>query len=90
MANRSQPSLNIVYRQPADWLPAASISLRDLVDHLARTFHHRPSTPTLLQACCEAVELDPGEIITPSHPLVAFHMPRLLVVFLDHPHHLTR
>ena len=36
------------------------------------------------------VELDPGEIITPSHPLVAFHMPRLLVVFLDHPHHLTR
>ncbi len=64
MANRSQPSLNIVYRQPADWLPAASISLRDLVDHLARTFHHRPSTPTLLQACCEAVELDPGEIIT--------------------------
>ena len=90
MANRSQPSLNIVYRQPADWLPAASISLRDLVDHLARTLHHRPSTPTLLQACCEAVELDPGEIITPSHPLVAFHMPRLLVVFLDHPHHLTR
>ena len=68
MATRSQPSRNITYRAPADWLPAPSIALRDLVDHLARTIHHRPSTATLLQACCEAVELDPGEIITSSHP----------------------
>ena len=90
MATRSQPSHNITYRAPADWLPASSITLRDLVDHLARTFHHRPSSATLLQACCEAVQLDPGEIITSSHPLVTMQMPRLLVVFLDHPDHFTR
>ena len=90
LATRSQPSLNITHRAPADWLPAPSIALRDLVDHLARTFHHRPSTATLLQACCEAVETPPGEIITSSHPVVTTQMARLLVVFLDHPHHLTR
>jgi hypothetical protein len=90
MATRSQPSHNITYRAPADWLPAPAISLRDLVDHLARTLHHRPSTATLLQACCEAVQLDPGEIISSSHPLVTTLMPRLLVVLLDHPDHRTR
>ncbi|CUR58555.1 conserved exported hypothetical protein [metagenome] len=90
LATRSQPSRNITYRQPSDWLPAPSIALRDLVDHLSRTLHHRPSTATLLQACCEAVELAPGETITASHPLVTTQMARLLVVFLDHPHHLTR
>ena len=90
MATRSQPSRNITYRQPADWLPAPSVALRDLVDHLSRTFHHRQSTATLLQACCEAVELEPGEIITSSHPLVTTQMARLIVVFLDHPNHLTR
>jgi uncharacterized protein (DUF1800 family) len=90
MATRSQPSRNITYRAPADWLPAASISLRDLVDHMSRTLHHRPSTAALLQACCEAVDLDPGEIITPSHALVVLQMPRLIVVFLDHPNHFTR
>lgn len=90
LATRSQPSRNITYRAPAEWLPAPSIALRDLVDHLSRTLHHRTSTPTLLQACCEAVELSPGEIITSSHPLVTTQMARLLVVFLDHPHHLTR
>ena len=90
MATRSQPSRNITYRAPADWLPAPSIALRDLVDHLSRTIHHRPSTATLLQACCEAVELEPGEILTSSHPVVTTRMPRLLVVFLDHPNHITR
>ncbi|WP_104107685.1 DUF1800 domain-containing protein [Nocardioides sp. 616] len=90
MATRSQPNRNITYRMPEQWLPAPSIALRDLVDHMSRVIHHRPSTATLLQACCEAVEMDPGEIITASHPLVTFFMPRLLVVFLDHPAHLTR
>jgi hypothetical protein len=90
MATRSQPSRNITYRAPADWLPAPSITLRDLVDHLSRTIHHRPSTASLLQASCEAVGLAPGEIITSSHPLVTSGMARLLVVFLDHPGHLTR
>lgn len=90
MAGRQQPSHNITYRAPADWLPAPSLTLRDLVDHLSRTLHHRPSTATLLQACCEAVELTPGEVITPTHPLVTGRMARLLVVFLDHPIHFTR
>jgi hypothetical protein len=90
MAGRQQPSHNITYRAPADWLPASSITLRDLVDHLSRTLHHRPSTATLLQACCEAAELTPGEVITRTHPLVTDRMARLLVVFLDHPIHFTR
>lgn len=90
MATRSQPNRNVTYRMPEQWLPAPSVSLRDLVDHMSRLIHHRPSTATLLQACCEAVELDPGETITASHPLVTMFMPRLLVVFLDHPNHLTR
>ena len=90
MAGRLQPNHNITYRAPADWLPAASITLRDLVDHLSRTLHHRPSTAALLQACCESVELPPGEVITPTHPLVTNRMARLLVVFLDHPIHFSR
>ena len=64
--------------------------LRDLVDHLARVIHHRPSTAALLQGCCEAVEFPPGEVITSSHPLVEFRMSRLLVVLLDHPTHFSR
>ena len=90
MANRLQPSYNITYRTPASWLPAPSITLRDLVDHLSRTLHHRPSTADLLQACCESTELTPEEVITPSHPLVVNRMGRLLVVFLDHPIHFKR
>lgn len=90
MAERSFPTDGITYRAPADWLPAPSITLRDLVDHLARVIHHRPSTAALLQGCCEAVEFPPGEVITSSHPLVEFRMSRLLVVLLDHPTHFSR
>ena len=90
IAGRNFPTLGVTYKTAGQWLPAPSITLRDLVDHLSRTLHHRRSTSTLLQACCEAVELPPDEVITDAHPLVVSRMPRLLVVFLDHPTHLAR
>ena len=84
------PNREVTYRSPASWLPQPSIRFDRLVDHLSRTLTGRPSTSTLLRACCEAVDVAPAETITAAHGLVRWKMPRLLVTFLDQPAHLTR
>ena len=46
--------------------------------------------PQLLEACCQAVDVEPRERITRDHGVVRWNMPRLLTTFLDSPAHLTR
>ena len=79
---------------PVPYPEAARSLLRDTivgaVDHLARTIHGRGSTAVLLQAACEATGCQPGTVITATHDLVRWEMPRLLTVFLDCPTHMTR
>ena len=61
-----------------------------LVDHLSQLILHRRSTALLLEACCQAVDVEPRERITRDHGLVRWNMPRLLTTFLDSPAFLTR
>jgi hypothetical protein len=84
------PDEGIRYRTPASWVPRFPIRFDALVDHLSRVLLHRRATSQLLQACCEAVDVEPHERITRDHGLVKWNMYRLLSTFLDSPAFLTR
>lgn len=61
-----------------------------VVDNLAQQLLGRHSTATLLQACCEALGVSPGEEIGPDHSVVKWNSARLLSAVLDTPEHFTR
>lgn len=84
------PKLGVAYRRPAQWLPQRRIRFDQFVDHLSRTILGKRSTPRLLQAACQAAGARPGTVITRSHGVIKWEMPRLLTVFLDNPDHLSR
>jgi hypothetical protein len=84
------PRQGIRYRTPEQWVPRFPIRFEALVDHLSQVLLHRRATPLLLQACCEAVAVQPRERITRDHGLVRWNMFRLLATFLDSPAFLTR
>lgn len=67
------------------FLPPLPIGFRDLVDHLHRLLHQRPSTATALQACCEATGVAPTTSITAKHAVVGSGFPALLGALLDQP-----
>ncbi|MCW2795254.1 MAG: hypothetical protein JWM79_751 [Nocardioides sp.] len=84
------PSVGITYREPMDWMPKPSLRFNVLVDHLSQQLLHRRSTAQLLEACCQAVDVTPTEMINADHGLVRWSFPRLLTTFFDSPAHLTR
>jgi Protein of unknown function (DUF1800) len=84
------PDNGIRYRRPEQWVPRFPMRFDALVDHLSQVLLHRRSTPLLLQACCEAVDVQPRERITREHGVVRWNMHRLLATFLDSPAFLTR
>ncbi len=90
MAGGWWPTAQVTHRKPGSWLPAATIRFDQLVDHLAVSLTGRRSTPTVLQACCQACGVEPGVTIAPTHPVAQWRMPRLLATILDHPAHMTR
>lgn len=85
MAGGWWPTQQVTHRAPASWLPRRRLRFDALVDHLSRLLLHRPASNRLVQACCEAVDVRPGEKITRDHPLVKWSMPRLLTTVLDSP-----
>ncbi|WP_232676379.1 DUF1800 domain-containing protein [Nocardioides sp. R-C-SC26] len=90
VATRSWPTLRVTHPTPASWMPAATMTFRDLVDHLARRLHGRASTTALLQAACLATGLTPTSTLTRNSSAANAAMPPLLAMFLDHPDHLHR
>lgn len=84
------PREDVRHRSPASWLPQRRIRFKHLVDHLSRSILGQVSDSRLLQACCQATGIAPGEVITRDHPLVRWQMPLLLTALLDSPKHLTR
>ncbi len=84
------PSAGATYHSTAWWVPGYPIRFDLLVDHLSQRILHRRSTAQLLQACCEAVDVEPHERITRDHGLVRWNWYRLLTTFLDSPAFLTR
>jgi uncharacterized protein (DUF1800 family) len=90
MAGGWWPTTGATYHSTAWWVPKYPIRFDLLVDHLSQRILHRRSTALLLQACCEAVAVEPHERITRDHGLVRWNMYRLLTTFLDSPALLTR
>lgn len=90
MSGGRSPRVGVRFRAPRSWLPQRRLSFSYLVDHLSRTLLGRPSTALLLKVACQATGLGPRTVITAEHPLVRYHMARLLTVFLDSPAHMTR
>ena len=84
------PNVDIKYRKPAAWAPRLPIRFDALVEHLSQTLLHRKASPTLLQACCEAVGASPREKITRDHSVLRWQSARLLTTLLDSPTHYTR
>ncbi len=84
------PKIDITYRRPAQWLPAASVRFDVLVEHLCGQLLGRSASPRLLQAACEATGLGPATVITERHALVRWSFGMLLTTLLDTPEHLHR
>ncbi|WP_051549369.1 DUF1800 domain-containing protein [Nocardioides sp. URHA0032] len=90
MAGTWWPDKGATYHSTAWWVPRYPIRFDVLVDALSQRILHRRSTAQLLQACCEAVDVQPRERITKDHGLVRWNWYRLLTTFLDSPAFLTR
>ncbi len=90
MAGGWWPSKQAKYPKPTAFLPKKKVRFDKLVDHLSRVVLGRPSTVRLLQAACEACDVDPRERVTKDHAVMRWHFPRLLAVLLDSPAHMTR
>lgn len=88
LAGNWWPSHEIVYR--TDWAPELPIAFRDLVDHLARVLHHRPSDASVLQGACLATGRSPDFQVTADSDVLGWKRPRLLAALLDHPRWYTR
>lgn len=89
------PKAEVDWRPSTFFLPRSAgapvaLSFADLVDHLSRRWLGRPSTPSMLQAACESLDLKASATITEDHAAVRWQWPRLVAVLLDHPHHLSR
>lgn len=84
------PDRGVTYHPPTWWVPRFPVRFDVLVDHVSRRILHRPASPLLLRACCEATGLDARERITRDHPLMRWDMFRVLSTFLDSPTFLTR
>jgi hypothetical protein len=84
------PTKDISYRTPKSWLPEPSVRFDVLVDHMSQQILHRSSTDTLLQACSQAVNVQPSTVIDENHAVVKWLFPRLLTTFLDSPQHFRR
>ncbi len=81
---------DIVFREPAAWLPRPQLLFHEYVDHMSERILHRPATGTLLLACKRATGYDSDEPIDRDHPLADWMFPRFLATFLDSPAHFTR
>lgn len=90
MSGRWWPTEGAIYKKPVQWLPQKSLRFDRLVDHLSRSILGRPSSALLLKAAVQATGIAPGTIITKTHALITWQMPRLLTVFLDNPQHIGR
>lgn len=90
MAGGWWPNKGVAYRTPASWLPQSSIRFDLLVDHLSRLLLGRRSTAVLREAASVATGIPLSATITRDHELVRWKMPRLLLVLLDSPAHMTR
>jgi uncharacterized protein (DUF1800 family) len=90
LAGGYYPKKHVRYRLGAAWLPQRRIRFDLLVDHLCRRLHGRPSTPAILGAACRYLDVTPGTVVTRTHPVCKWRMPRLLGLLLDSPPHLAR
>lgn len=85
MAGGWWPSQEATYRKPAEWAPVLPVVFRDLVDHLARLLHGRPSTPSVLEGACLSTGYLPDRVVKATDSIFTWKMPHLLVALLDHP-----
>jgi hypothetical protein len=81
---------DVVYRQPASWLPQPSIRLDQYVDHLCRVILGVVSTPRILSAVVAGTGFGPETLVTKDHILGQGVVVRLLAVLLDSPEHMRR
>ncbi|MFC7495435.1 MULTISPECIES: DUF1800 domain-containing protein [unclassified Nocardioides] len=86
MVNGWWPGTAVKFPRPRSWMPRTRpMTFRDLVDHLSRRLLHRPSTSGLLQACCEAAEVDPDTRVGRGSPVFEGAWPRVVATVLDSP-----
>ncbi|MBF4163781.1 DUF1800 domain-containing protein [Nocardioides sp. CBS4Y-1] len=84
------PKEGVHYRGPRAWMPRRRIRFDKLVDHMCRQLLGQTSTAALLQACCQACDVGPRDVITYQHPVVRWRFHWLIGTLLDSPEHLTR
>jgi uncharacterized protein (DUF1800 family) len=84
MAGGWWPSVDVTYRARTSWIPKSDMSFRDLVDHLSRLLHQRPSDASLLEGACLATGVAPDAAVNKTG-VPSWLMPSVLATLLDHP-----
>ncbi len=84
------PTQEATYRPSTAWLPARSLRLDELVDHLCRVLLGRHSTSRILHSCVTAVGYPARTVVTKDHAVARWLFVRLAAVLLDSPEHLRR
>jgi uncharacterized protein (DUF1800 family) len=85
MAGGWWPSVDITYPTRASWVPDQSMTFRELVDHLSRLLHQRPSDASLLEGACLACDVTPDTKVSANNGIASWLMPSLIATLLDHP-----
>ncbi len=82
-ANGWTPGSGIRFQSPQYFLPPLPARFDACVDHVHRIMFARPVLPRVLAAVCQAVDLDPGAVITGGHAVTSYKFPRVLTTLLD-------
>ncbi len=84
------PNTAADYRPKRSFLPRLPARFDEIVDHVCRELHARPTTDELVAAACAAVGVRRWDRITEDHWVVEWQVPNLLRALLDTPRHMSR
>ncbi|VXC52047.1 conserved hypothetical protein [Nocardioides sp. AX2bis] len=86
LAGGYNPTADIRYRTPQEWVPQLPMTFRQVVDSMSLAVLNEPTPAGLLQAATTATGVRADETITSGHVLITTRWNRLLGLLLDHPH----
>jgi len=90
LAGGYQPSRDVSYVDPQDWLPRLPATLGEVVDSISRRLLARPANDTLQQAISIRLGMERSTRIRSRDDMPEWRMVRLLASVLDTPAHLSR
>lgn len=82
------PTKDVTYRKAASWLPVASLTFQELVDHLCRSWLGRPSDDRLLGIATTVTKIPANRVMTTAN-FPNWQLAYLGQALLSTPEHMT-